>query len=427
MIKLIPAVALVLLATCTATASAAYPSDENGRIAYSKNVGGNVFRLHVIEPDGTGVTPVTGHQGQDFNPSWSPDGSKLAYASRQAQTDDLEIRVHDFTTGEDEAVTDTAASENEPTWSPDGTKLAYSRGGSIWVMNADGSDQHAVTTHTADQQPAWNPADPDRIAFVSGREASEPGEKDLWEVNLIDGHVSPLSRNADDESNPSWSPAGDRLIFAREIVEDQGANVEIYSLVPASAQQRLTNAAGTDYDPAFSPDGTKIVFRTTRDGVFALWTMGAFGAGPAKLADEMPFAPDWGGRATPPPPPPDDEEEPADEQESGREPEQPRQDEPRPEDPAPVVAPSKAGPMPKAVTVRRCVSRRTFRIHVWRHGIVKVTVVLNGKRIPMVKRGRWTGRVDLRGLPKGRFSVKLTMTRRDGKVIREVRRYRTCG
>src|SRR3712207_4227074 len=209
MIKLLPrplsvmALAGALLATCTATATAAYPAPVNGKIAYAKSISLDGIRLHVIDPDGTDPTPLTDHGGQDLEPSFSPDGTKIAYASRPSTSDDFELRVHDLVTGADVPITDTAQSEREPTWSPDGSKLAYSRDGSIWVMNVDGSDQHAVTSHTSDRQPAWNPANANVIAFVSEREAIEFGERDLWQVNLIDNDVSPLSRNADDEANPS--------------------------------------------------------------------------------------------------------------------------------------------------------------------------------------------------------------------------------
>ena len=64
---------------------------------------------------------------------------------------------------------------------------------------------------------------------------------------------------------------------------------------------------------------------------------------------------------------------------------------------------------------------------MWRHGIVRVKVLVAGTPIPAVKRGRWTAQVDLRNFPRGRFNVSITMQRSDGKVIREVRRYRTCG
>ncbi len=80
-------------------------------------------------------------------------------------------------------------------------------------------------------------------------------------------------------------------------------------------------------------------------------------------------------------------------------------------------------------STRRCVSRRKFRIRLRTPKgakLAKVTVSLNGKLIRTVRGKRITAKVDLRGLPKGRFKVKIVVTTVDGRKVTGTRRYRTC-
>jgi hypothetical protein len=78
---------------------------------------------------------------------------------------------------------------------------------------------------------------------------------------------------------------------------------------------------------------------------------------------------------------------------------------------------------------RRCVSRRNFRIRIRRKRgftIEQAIVFVNGRRVAVRKGRRLTARVDLRGLPKGRFRVRITVILSDGRVITGTRKYRTC-
>ena len=88
----------------------------------------------------------------------------------------------------------------------------------------------------------------------------------------------------------------------------------------------------------------------------------------------------------------------------------------------------------KLPTTRRCASRRHFKIHIRERAgftIARATVSLNGKRVRTFKRTSFRCRkhaamVDLRGLPKGKFTVRIVVTATDGRVLRGSRTYRTC-
>lgn len=119
----------------------------------------------------------------DDDPDWAPDGQRLAFTSHDASDDpgnstSAEIYTLDPDgTGAPEPLTDNSEEERGPTWSPDGTRIAFAcrRGGpdfEICTMNADGNDQAQLTNNAApDLTPTWSP-DGSEIAFhrpVAGR------------------------------------------------------------------------------------------------------------------------------------------------------------------------------------------------------------------------------------------------------------------
>ena len=78
---------------------------------------------------------------------------------------------------------------------------------------------------------------------------------------------------------------------------------------------------------------------------------------------------------------------------------------------------------------KACVSKRRLRIRLVRPkttALVSAVVLVNGKRVKVVKGVRITAPIDLAGLPKGRFTVKLTATTADGRTVTGTRKYRTC-
>lgn len=99
---------------------------------------------------------------------------------------------------------------------------------------------------------------------------------------------------------------------------------------------------------------------------------------------------------------------------------------------APVTEPSPAPKLASLATLpstRKCVSRRSFRIRLREPKGVQIAearVFVNGRRVKTVKGVRRTANVDLRGLPKGRFTVKIELRTADGRKVTGTRRYRTC-
>lgn len=146
---------------------------------------------------------LTDAVGLQLNPSWSPDGHRLAYSGGHGiHTYELYTVAADG--GTLVRLTKNVYHEFFPAWSPDGQWLAYSADHdgdfNIWLMRADGSDAHRLTEAPGlDSRPAWSP-DGRRIAFTSRRR----GLLEIWVMDRDGSHQQPLIAGEAEACDPAW-------------------------------------------------------------------------------------------------------------------------------------------------------------------------------------------------------------------------------
>lgn len=414
------------------------------------------------EEEGEGPVPIN-----DIHPAVSPDGTQIAFSSNRPAKDgstDPEIYVMRLDGTDVVQVTDNkpgqgSGADYEPAWSPDGTKLVFRRGdgakADLYIKDlATGTETALVippTTHgrrAYDAQPSWSP-DGKKIVFRKGFGPATG----VWVYDIATKLAVELADAPEiSESQPNWSPDGTRVAYVRG---DDSAGATIWVVnADGTNPHALTNAASySDHAPAWSPDGTRIAFQSTRDGFIKpaeetvhgtdedeghggapsehfdpgnieIYTMNADGTGQVRLTQDAEQAgpadvtPDWAPipRATVPAA--------ATVSAASGAPE------------VQLVAGSQAPP-------RVCKSRRRFTIRlskkVRRAEVLATAVYVNGKRVKVrYVAGRLRATIDLRGLPRGRYEVKAVIrvrkaieVTRNGRKVRtrrlvETRSYRTC-
>lgn len=240
-------------------------------------------QILLIDPDGshskrlnTTWWNTAGAPGYAIQPAWSPDGSKIAFAGFLSSTGTAtsssvpgsasEIFVVNADGTGLTRLTNNTVMDEMPAWSPDGTKIAFASDYQIYVMNADGTELTRLTHDNAfDAEPSWSP-DGAKLAFSS--DSGRAGTSAVYSMNADGTGITQLTSDPGDDIQPAWSPDGMKIAFA---AKRNTTHYGIYVMnADGSGQIGLTRAEGWLLSPSWSPDGKMIAYVSNAAGMFCL-------------------------------------------------------------------------------------------------------------------------------------------------------------
>jgi TolB protein len=282
----------------------------NGRIAYARFAG---YQAAIVSanPDGTSVVKLTNPPAKvfDLNPDWSPDGTKIAFER------DTDVSQEIFTMNADgsdlhQVTFDGFPGDTDPAWSPDGTRIAVERfdmsagRDGLYIFDADGSNFVQVTQNDARGEyiePQWSPGGTELVFTI----ASDTKGHAIFTINTDGTGERRLTPWSMDALYPDWSPDGRLIVFQAPDADDAapGTSANVFTVRPdGSHLVAVTHHSGgavNATNPAWSPDGNKIVFVQVPSGPLGyadIFTMNADGSGTRQVTTSTlwDFRPDWG-------------------------------------------------------------------------------------------------------------------------------------
>ena len=275
------------------------PGMAASRIAFAMPDGNGNKEIYTVDSDGENLRRVTDHQGLVLSPTWSPDGSRMAYSSYKSGLPRLYQR--DMDTGQEEMLPEVRDGDHiTPAYTPDGTRLAFSvvGGDRSGLYTWDVARSCCLTSISGgrwyDFSPSYSP-DGRWVAFNTNRFGDRVPQVMVMPADGGEAEtLSPYEYGARGYyTSPEWSPRGDLVAFHGRI-ERGRYQILVADMNDRGRRIRQLTWEGNNEDPSWAPDGRHLVFVGERRWGFGLMVVDvATGRTRTILSGRQVSVPEW--------------------------------------------------------------------------------------------------------------------------------------
>ena len=234
------------------------------------------------------LTQLTFSAGIEEYPTWSPDGSRVAYSGEVGGV--RKVFLKELTTGDEKQLTQGESDEIQPAWSSDGASVLFVRaqkaneklqpadvfgsfeGGDIWTVDVQSGRESSIIENAFN--PAFSP-DGRSIAY----DASRSGPRRIWMSDSSGHNPQQVSTDVSEDVShvrPRWSADGKRIVFQN--VERTKFNIRTLEL-SGRKMTWITNDLNNNLNPVWSRKNDHIYFSSDRGGGYNIWRVGLSDAG----------------------------------------------------------------------------------------------------------------------------------------------------
>ncbi len=256
-----------------------------GEIIFSSSRGGNPLDIYIMNEDGSDVRRLTNAPGYNEFAKVSHAARRVVFQSTRTGT--VQAYIMDIDGSNARQLTTNCGESYEPSWSPDDTRIIFGCDGYLAFINPDGSQLEKTSIRGG--APDWSPAGT-KIALV--RWMSSDGDWEIFVVDVDGSNETRLTQTPNAEWYPAWSPDGSKIVFGYV----EGPSHPVYTMnADGSNRTRITDIdIGSVPAPRWSPDGQQIVFMSDQDGNKEIYVMNSDGSNQIRLTnnparDDSPF------------------------------------------------------------------------------------------------------------------------------------------